>query len=132
MGMLPETTTTDTTLQQPRDDLQSAGTTQQETQPLQTPTAVSQDNLTVPQLRVGDTTTVVGNNTSIPATRPAPDYWNAAWLWMIVPIALALILFWPQKKTKKTKVAGVPVLDMEAVERANLAARKKSKKKAKR
>ena len=92
-------------LQQPRDDLQPTNALQQQSGQAPAPqqgAALSQNQLTVPGLRVGDSKTVITNSTAAttPLTpTPPPDYLSAAWLWLIVPIILAAVLFWPQKKT---------------------------------
>lgn len=90
-----------TSLQQPRTDLQQTNSTPQSNQPStpQSSPSITQDQLQTNSLRVGDTGHTIQNTTSTPSNLYYHhDYLNAAWLWLLVPLVLAALLFWPQKK----------------------------------
>jgi hypothetical protein len=100
------------TLQQPRNDLQPTGDDAASTQTgsPQTVPQVSQDQLRADELRVGDSAKTIQNTTSTPPNFfVRHDYWNAAWLWMIVPIILAILLFRPRKAADSSKVGRTAV-----------------------
>ena len=100
-------------LQQPRNDLQPTDQAAQQSssasQFQQTP-AVSQDQLQTEGLKVGNTT--IQNTTSTPRPYSAPkveqSQFSAAWLWLAVPIVLAVVLFWPSKKSSSEASTPAP------------------------
>lgn len=83
---------------------QSGGSAQAGVEQPQSATSFSQDDLLSPVLRVEGSETTIQNTTSInPSAQPAvPDYANAAWLWLLVPVVLTIILFWPRKSKPGT------------------------------
>lgn len=119
--------------QTPRTDLQTTNQ-QQTTADLEQAAKVTQDQMQVNGLRVGSTT--VQNSTSTPSnTILGHDLLNPAWLWLLVPLVMAIILFKPQKKSTATATSGqaitpaVPVVaplkrDEPAVEAAKPAVTK--------
>lgn len=98
---LTQGTQQEASLQQPRNDLQQSGSTSNAggATTFQPAPSITQDSLGAAELRVG--TSTIQNTTSIPpqAQATAPDYINAAWFWLLVPLALTIYLFWPQKKS---------------------------------
>lgn len=101
------------TLQQPRTDLQPTDQNAQQSssasQFQQTP-VVSQDQLRSEELKVGSSTIQNTTSTSRPPvmTKVDHNYLNAAWLWLIVPIVLACVLFWPSKKAPEALLQAQP------------------------
>jgi hypothetical protein len=98
------------TLQEPRNDLQPTGNTgaSSQTGSPQTVPQVPQDQLRTDQLRVGDSPNTIQNTTSTPPNFfIRHDYLNAAWLWMIVPVVLAILLFRPRKASRVDEDASI-------------------------
>ena len=109
LNAVEETTSTQpgqpnaSSLQEPRNDLQPTGDTgsSSQTGSPQTVPQVPQDQLRADQLRVGDSANTVQNTTSTtPGFFAGQDYFSFAWLWMIVPIVLAIVLFRPRKAAR--------------------------------
>lgn len=97
-------------LQQQQSGIQnSGGSAQAGLEQPQSGTAFSQDDFMTPVLRVEGSEATIQNTTSIePSAQPyIPDYVNAAWLWLLVPIVLTMILFWPRKHKSMTRGAGI-------------------------
>jgi hypothetical protein len=95
-----------TSLQQPRSDLQQSTSQGNGSSSPQTTPSISQDQLNAQSLRVGSSAHTVQNTTSTaPVLTYGHNYFNAAWLWLLIPIALSVAVFWPQKKAT-SDVAG--------------------------
>lgn len=113
----PSTNQNSSSPQSSRSDVQSTRQQQSTATPAQS-SSVTQDQMLQDNLRVGNTGTTVKNTTSTPSHIVyGHNYLNAAWLWLLVPIILAVFLFKPQKHAKtagsETDIAAAPAKPAE-------------------
>jgi hypothetical protein len=122
-------------VQQPRNDLQPTGSNLQQggSSTPQASEALTQDGLSAPQLRVGDSGTTVTNTTKTtvaPATQPmGADY---SWLWLMIPVLIAIVLFWPQRRKAAVVQPEPTVPPASLATKPQTQPKKKSKKSKKR
>lgn len=99
-------------LQQPQSNLQPTGTTSSSTSTPQTTSPVSQQQLQAPNLRVGETQTLIANSTVAQAGADSTTA-SMTWLWVAIPLmVLAAVVWWIRKSTSTT--VSVPVSDSAA------------------
>lgn len=98
-------------LQQPQNNLQPTGTTGANgTSTPQTTPTVTQQQLQTPNLRVGDTQTLIANSTVAQAGTASSNP-ATVWLWAILPIVLFVVVVW---RISKMTAANSAIVTREA------------------
>lgn len=109
-------------LQQPRSDLQAGA-------PDISSPNFTQDQLVAPQLRVGNSA-VQPSGQSDQRTMPAPGDHSFALAWLLIPIVIAVVLFWPSRKSKSVEPEAIEVIPEPPIPVIAQKSKKKTKSKS--